>query len=280
MTHKETKTYAEAASEIIKALGELLLLITLNSKTARCKRRDFEEQMEELRDTASEIDSILEELRQLQADNTMTDDVKTKKKSPLHNRLATEIRRYVHLYQFKMNKTWEKLQQIQNREDELSSSHPLPAMPPMEKLTIHTDVGSGISTVLLKGLLTAPVGRFAVFCRWFQNRCHFWTCCGTTLPPAIRMKCLEAIVFDNSPPKTDDADSCPLVAPLPVIPTKTYDQDENSNIDAYKTINMTTGDEPTPSVSPSTHHISEHPTTIVPFDDSEKSSNHKTTNDP
>lgn len=282
MPYNKTISYAQAASQIIGTLSELLLLITLNSKTARCKRRDFEEQMEELRDTAAEIDSILEELRQLQADNTITDEVKTKKKSPLHNRLATEIRRYVHLYQFKMKNTWEKLQEIQAREDhvaDLSCKHPVPEMPPMEKMTIHTDVGSGISTVLLKDLLTEPVGRFAVFCRWFQNRCHFWTCCGTTLPPAIRMKCLRAIDFDNNPPNTSGADSCPLVVP-PITPITTtfYNHNVHSVIDSFGAISMMTGDDPTLNFSPSIHHTSEHPTTIVPFDNSDKSGN-KTTND-
>ena len=101
---------------------------------------------------------------------------------------------------------WEKLQQIKQRKKR--QSHPLPAdpMPPMEKLTIHTDVGSGINIELLKDLLRIVLaGRFSVFCRWLENRSHYWTCCGTANPPPIRMKCIaEAIVFDNSRPNTDD----------------------------------------------------------------------------
>ena len=180
----ETRTYAQATSEIIKALGDLLLLITFSSKTARCKRRDFEEQTEELRDTAAEIDFCVAELRKLDFKQTKS----------LHKRL----------------------------------------------------VGSGINIELLKYLLALPVGRFSVFCRWLQNRFHFWTCCGTALPPPIRMKCIaEAIVFDSSPPKTDDIDSCPTVQ-SPVIPNATTPnhQDEYSNIIAFESIDVVTSDKP------------------------------------
>ena len=60
----------------------------------------------------------------------------------LHKRLATEILRYVHLYQFKMKNTWDKLQQMQHSKDKDYSCQP---MQPMEKLTIHTDVAVGLT---------------------------------------------------------------------------------------------------------------------------------------
>ena len=276
----ETRTYAEATSEIIKALGDLLLLITFSSKTARCKRRDFEEQTEELRDTAAEIDFCVAELRKLDFKQTKS----------LHKRLATHIRRYVHLYSFKMKNTWEKLQEMKQKRDE---THPLPAMPPIEKLTLHTDVDSGINIELLKYLLALPVGRFSVFCRWLQNRFHYWTCCGTALPPPIRMKCIaEAIVFDSSPPKTDDIDSCPTVQ-SPVIPNATTPnhQDEYSNIIAFESIDVVTSDEPIssetqeimpvmPDIASSTIpiiSINREQPNIVPYDDSDESDDDNTT---
>lgn len=202
---EETRTYAKAASEIINALNTLL-------------------------EVAAEIDSLVAELRKLEADKTMADVKKAKKKVVLHKTLATEIRRYVHLYQFKMKNTWDKLQQMQRSEDK---DYTCQTMPPMEKLTIHTDVGSGIEIKLLKELLTQPIGRFAVFYRWLQNRLHYWTCCGTTLPPPVRKHCLgETIVFDKSPPKTtDDADSCPTtVSPV----TRPELNNSNSSIELFQ----------------------------------------------
>jgi len=180
----------------------------LSSRNARTQQRDFDEQVHELRDTVGVIKFTLDELRNVQAEKTAK---KKMTKMMLHNRLASEIRRFVYLSQVKLLNTWTKLQRFQKKED---PNNPLGEMPPIEKLLIHTDNASGIDIEFLTKLLSVPFdSRFAYSLRWIQNRLNFFNCCGTTLPPPLPEKVLESTIFDDSPPpvfayKFYDAETC------------------------------------------------------------------------
>ena len=189
MPYGEAKSLIGVVADTITALELFVKALNFLSRNARTKQRDFDEQVHELRDTVGVIEYTLDKLRDLEAEKTAN---KKMKKMALHNRLATEIRRFVYLSQVKIPNTWAKLQRYQKQED---PNHPLEEMPPIEKLIIHTDNASGINIEILTKLLSVPAvdSRFTYGLRWIQNRFHFFSFFGTTLPPPVPKKVLEYI---------------------------------------------------------------------------------------
>ena len=150
----------------IDIIAKLLLLVftqCLLSETANFTKMVLEEQLEELHDTAVQIADSLDKLRE--GNET---ELSEKDRIKLHEKLSLNIRRYVHLSQKRIKKTYDKLRNI--IASKKTSGSILPEWTPMETLIIHTDAASGIDMVLLTRLLKKPLNCFFLVIRWVLNR--------------------------------------------------------------------------------------------------------------
>ena len=194
----------------IDIIAKLVLLVPQTlSETANSVKMVLEEQLEELHDTAGQIDESLDKLRE-----GKETEMSEKDRIKLHKKLARGIRRYVYLSQKRIKNTYDKLRNIivSKRTADI-----LPEWTPMEILKIHTDAASGIDTVLLTRLLKKPLGDFFLVIRWIRNRLHCFACGGSLYAPHLtKGRCPAAIDFDDSPliipeqksvPPTDDANT-------------------------------------------------------------------------
>ena len=184
--------------ELVRLIPEIL------GETVNSKRRDLEEQLEELRDVAGQIVESLDKLRE---DTELSD----KERIKLQKLLADDIRRYVYLSQERIKRTYEKLRYIIKTDRsrklcDLADQDFLPEYPKCEIITIYTDPDSGIDMKLLTKLLKKPLGDFAIFLRWLRNRLPWFSCYGSFYAPNLSNgRCPSAINF---------------VDRLPIIPVK------------------------------------------------------------